>query len=663
MDPRRAARTVIDPKVRKVGFFAPGAPPDRSLSGPPDPIASSSASSPPIPDLSPSGNFLSPVMIPPPRHSSADTALLSSSRPVPPSPLRRDSLTSAGCIHNPSELFPSSSPTAPSSYAGRVVEFQDDPRGNSVKVATGASSFPGGGFDLTAVKTSSVPASRFTTVSVVKTMPPGLSETIVEKVGGSFEVENDRPASSKSLKEKTSKAERRALQEAQRAAKAAAKAEGSKVPSTSEAAMSANVKPTKATKAPSLKNDSATVAASEKKGGDRPPEKDRKKDVPHPRMQYDDKSRVEKAKRRAVVKQTEARNRVELFRHLPQYEHGTQLPDLETKFFQLDPVHPAIYKVGLQYLSGDISGGNARCIAMLEAFQEAIKDHSTPPEKTLSRDLTAKLSSYVSFLIECRPLSISMGNAIRFLKSHIAKLPLTLSESEAKSSLQSDIYNFINEKIILADKVIVNHAVTKIRDGDVLLTYGSSSAVEMILLHAHELGKRFRVVVVDSRPKLEGQLLLRRLVGKGLSCTYIYITGISYIMHEVSRIFLGASSVLSNGTVYSRVGTACVAMVAHEFRVPVLVCCEAYKFHERVQLDSICSNELGNPDAISEVPGREDINYLDGCTNSENLQLLNLIYDATPSDYVSLIITDYGMVPPTSVPVIVREYRREHIWI
>lgn len=62
-------------------------------------------------------------------------------------------------------------------------------------------------------------------------------------------------------------------------------------------------------------------------------------------MQYDDKSRVEKAKRRAVVKQTEARNRVELFRHLPQYEHGSQLPDLEARFFHLSPVHPAVYKV------------------------------------------------------------------------------------------------------------------------------------------------------------------------------------------------------------------------------------------------------------------------------------------------------------------------------
>ncbi|RYQ78993.1 hypothetical protein Ahy_Scaffold8g108476 isoform C [Arachis hypogaea] len=318
---------------------------------------------------------------------------------------------------------------------------------------------------------------------------------------------------------------------------------------------------------------------------------------------------------------------------------------------------------GLQYLSGNISGSNARCIAMLQAFQDAIRDYRVPPEKTFVRDLTAKISSYVSFLIECRPLCISMGNAIKFLKTRIAKLPLTLSESESKASLHSDIERFINEKIILADKVIVKHAVTKIRDGDVLLTYGLSSAVEMILLHAHKLGKQFRVIIVDSRPQLRGKILLRRLVEKGLSCTYTQINALSYIMHEVTRVFLGASSVLSNGTVYSGVGTACVAMIAHSFRVPVLVCCEAYKFSERVQLDSICSNELGDPEVISKVLGREDVNYLDGWANTENLQLLNLIYDATPSDYISMIVTDYGMVPPTSVPVIVREYRREQLWI
>lgn len=83
----------------------------------------------------------------------------------------------------------------------------------------------------------------------------------------------------------------------------------------------------------------------EKKAGDKPPERDRKKEMPPPRMQFDDKSRVEKAKKRSVVKQTEARNRVELFRHLPQYERGNQLSDLGSSFFKIDDVHPAVYKV------------------------------------------------------------------------------------------------------------------------------------------------------------------------------------------------------------------------------------------------------------------------------------------------------------------------------
>ncbi|KAL6994067.1 hypothetical protein U1Q18_012177 [Sarracenia purpurea var. burkii] len=666
MDPRRVSRAVIDPKVRQVGFFAPGAPPSRTHFSPLGP----SSSSPPVSDISPSSNSLSPVMIPPPRHLS-DLSRHVQFPTVPLSPLRRPSAGESIPVgsYNPSEF---ASPTTAS-----FGDFSDDApspasthRGKTGKTA---SSLPSGGFNFAASKPNNFPASSLTTVSVVNKLP-GVSAfpdkkdpkaSFAEKDGGpSLEMQNEQSASAKPLKEKTSKAERRALQEAQRAAKAVAKAEGSKTPAVASGAVTAvNAKPAKAAKAASQKNDISPVAALEKKGGDRPPDKDRKKDVPHPRMQFDDKSRVEKAKKRAVVKQTEARNRVELFRHLPQYEHGTRLPDLESKFFQLDLVHPSIYKVGLRYLAGDISGGNARCISMLQAFQESIRDYSTPPEKALVRDLTTKINSYVSFLIECRPLSISMGNAIRFLKTIIAKLPLTMSESEAKATLVSDIDRFINEKIILADRVIVKHAVTKIRDGDVLLTYGSSSAVEMILLHAHELGKKFRVVVVDSRPKLEGRLLLRRLIGKGLNCTYTYINAVSFIMHEVTRVFLGASSILSNGTVYSRVGTASVAMVAHEFHVPVLVCCEAYKFHERVQLDSICSNELGDPDIISKVPGRKEINYLDDWATNENLQLLNLIYDATPSDYVSMIITDYGMVPPTSVPVIVREYRREHIWI
>ncbi|XVE64090.1 hypothetical protein DITRI_Ditri07aG0073200 [Diplodiscus trichospermus] len=644
MDGRRVTRAV--PRVRQVGFFTPNAPPQqpgltRPQTGPPN------SNSPPLSD-SPAGNSLSPVMIPPPRHLSDNLGGRTAAMPVPGRENAGD-LATVGS-YNPSESVLGLESPPPSRIGdGEFSEGTESSvgcyrRSNSAKLA---SSFPGDGFDLSPFQQPECVAG----VEAKNQLP--------EK----SEVQREQESSSKPLKAKTTKAERRALQESQRAAKAASRAEANKSGTSGGAGSS------KPVKQPPQKKDgppiAASIAASERIGVDRPAEKERKKDVPPPRMQFDDESRVGKAKRRSVLNQPEARNRVELFRHLPPHRNGTQLPYLESKFFELHEKHPAVYKVGLQYLTGDLSGGNARCITMLQAFQQAIRDYSTPPEKTLIRDLTSKISGFVSFLIECRPLSMSMGNAIRFLKSRIAKLPLTLSESEAKAALCSDIDRFINEKIVLADKVIVRHAATKIRDGDVLMTYGSSCVVEMILLYAHELGKQFRVVVVDSRPMLEGQKVLRRLVAKGLSCTYMQINAISYIMHEVTRVFLGASSILSNGTVYSRVGTASVAMVAYTFRVPVLICCEAYKFHERVQLDSICFNELGDPDAIAKVPGREDVSYLDSLTDKqkENLELLNLKYDATPPDYISMIITDYGMIPPTSVPVIVREYRKEYLLI
>jgi translation initiation factor eIF-2B subunit delta len=68
---------------------------------------------------------------------------------------------------------------------------------------------------------------------------------------------------------------------------------------------------------------------------------------------------------------------------------------------------------------------------------------------------------------------------------------------------------------------------------------------------------------------------------------------------QVTKVFLGAYTLLVNGHLMSRAGTAMVAMVASAYNVPVIVCCETYKFCERVQIDSICFNELGDPDGAS----------------------------------------------------------------
>ncbi|XP_071273326.1 translation initiation factor eIF2B subunit delta isoform X1 [Agelaius tricolor] len=360
---------------------------------------------------------------------------------------------------------------------------------------------------------------------------------------------------------------------------------------------------------------------------------------------------AKKLERQQVPLRQDYGTKVNLFSHLHQYSR--KKPLTQQMSIPSTVIHPAVMRLGLQYSQGIINGSNARCIALLEVFKQLIRDYSTPPNEELSRDLVAKLKPHISFLNQCRPLSASMGNAIKFLKKEISCLPDTLREDEAKEKLQDVIDKYLREKIVLAAEAISRSAFEKINDHDVILVYGCSSLVNRTLCDAHaKQGRAFRVIVVDSRPRLEGRETLRRLVRHGIHCTYVMINAISYVLPEVSKVLLGAHALLANGSVMSRVGTSQIALVSKAHNVPVLVCCETYKFCERVQTDSFVSNELDDPDDL--IVLRKGQAQLGGWAENKSLRLLNLVYDVTPPDLVDLVITDLGMIPCTSVPVVLR---------
>ncbi|KAK9814224.1 hypothetical protein WJX72_002536 [[Myrmecia] bisecta] len=447
-------------------------------------------------------------------------------------------------------------------------------------------------------------------------------------------------------KKATTKAERRAMQERQRAEKAKAKA----APAGEAPPPSVQMQPSSSNLARPA-SDAAAAVSKQGSGVSRPAEDRAPKVSRTPRVSKD-KVRAGRERGATTLKSTE------MFAHLQQYKRVT----VESALAESEvaaKVHPKILQLGLKYADGSVKGGNARCIAMLDAFRHLIRDYVTPAGKVLQRDLAVQLNTAIQFLVECRPLSVSMGNAIKFFKLQVGKLDIALPESEAKEHLIGIIDTYIQEKILFADDILVQNAVQKVYNDDVILTYAFSSVVLNILVQAWQAGKRFRVVVVDSRPQLEGRELLRRLLKHGISCSYIYINALSYIMTEVTKVFLGASAVLSNGTVISRVGSAGVAMMSSVHGKPVIICCETYKFHERVQLDAITSNELGDPEQLVAVGTRPLIKDLQGWEALPQLGLLNLTYDAMPAEYVTLIVTEFGSIPPTSVPVILREYRQE----
>ncbi len=51
-----------------------------------------------------------------------------------------------------------------------------------------------------------------------------------------------------------------------------------------------------------------------------------------------------------------------------------------------------------------------------------------------------------------------------------------------------------------------------------------------------QAGKRFDVVVVDSRPLFEGRRMLTTLLAGGITCEYCHLNGLSYEITEVDKV-------------------------------------------------------------------------------------------------------------------------------
>ncbi|KAI3405690.2 tif224 [Candida oxycetoniae] len=370
-------------------------------------------------------------------------------------------------------------------------------------------------------------------------------------------------------------------------------------------------------------------------------------------------------------------------------------------------VHPAILSLTLKYSSYSIVGSVARLTNMLLVFKQVIRDYVTPQNMTLARHLTGLLSHQIEYLKSGRPLSVSMGNAIRWLKQEISHVSIDTSEAKAKEILCQKIDDFIKEKIELSDRLIVENASKHVVSGSTILTYGHSQVLEELFEYCFvEQGKKFNLIIVDSRPLFEGKKLLRNLINKELgetsdyngipitkshiSVQYVLLNSLSStLLEDVDCVFLGAHAMLSNGRLFARVGTALIAMMCHRRNIPVLTCCESIKFSDKVQLDSVTNNELADPEDLitnnnsmqppekksfaleqflnqtagtgkgaSQVSDTEEKDApLKNWKNISGLNVLNIMYDLTPPEYINKVVTEVGSLPPSSVPVILREYK------
>ena len=199
-----------------------------------------------------------------------------------------------------------------------------------------------------------------------------------------------------------------------------------------------------------------------------------------------------------------------------------------------------------------------------------IADFRTPPDAKYAHALTQCVNSVVQHLQSARPMAVSMGNAVKSLKTHLARMseePASCEEESRRKTLIHLEY-FEQEKLLKAGRSIAEHGASEIRVGDVVVAYGASRHAREILREARRRGVDFRVVVVDSGVNREARETLRALLRENIACTYTTLGGLGYVFREggATKVLLGAAAVLANGAVVSRAGAAGVAGVRRRRR-------------------------------------------------------------------------------------------------
>lgn len=258
----------------------------------------------------------------------------------------------------------------------------------------------------------------------------------------------------------------------------------------------------------------------------------------------------------------------------------------------------------------------------------------------------AELGEAAKLLLSTRPTAVSLPNGVRFVMHRLREAAKRTTDVEALRRVVVESANSFIESSLKALERIGEFGARRIRDGDVIMTHCHSTAVISILKTAHEQGKRIEVYATETRPRFQGRITASQLSKLGIKVTLIVDSAVRYFMKDVDRVLVGADAIAANGAVVNKIGTAQVALAAHEARVRFFVAAETYKFSPETILGELIE--------IEERPATEVVDE-EFLRKNPNVGVRNPAFDVTPPEYIDLIITERGVIPPQAAILVLKE--------
>ncbi|MFZ3060003.1 MAG: ribose 1,5-bisphosphate isomerase [Candidatus Methanoperedens sp.] len=256
-------------------------------------------------------------------------------------------------------------------------------------------------------------------------------------------------------------------------------------------------------------------------------------------------------------------------------------------------------------------------------------------------DFNKKMKYAAELLISTRPTAVSLPNAVRAVMRYEGE---NLAEAKANVRKLADEFIASSENAV---RKIGEIGARRVRDGDTIMTHCNSSAAISIMAEAHASGKNINVIATESRPRMQGHLTIKQLDSLGIETSLIVDSAVRYFMKDIDLVIMGADAVTANGSVINKIGTSQVALAAHEARKNVIIAAETYKFSPGTLLGELVEIEERDSD---EVISKEKLSEF------SNVKVKNPAFDVTPREYIDLICTEVGAIPPEMAYVIIKEY-------
>ena len=292
--------------------------------------------------------------------------------------------------------------------------------------------------------------------------------------------------------------------------------------------------------------------------------------------------------------------------------------------------------------SGQLHGSTRVAKVVLDALGGLIKDS----EASRGEEVLEGLKHHGELFIRSRPTSVLLINGV---KKVLNQVEAWVAEGLKVEDLRRMAYEYIEEILKDMEASIVKVSeigARRVRDGDTILTHGFSSTVYSILEKAYEDGRRFSVIATESRPECPGRMMAVELSSLNIPVTLIIDSAARYFMKDVDKVIIGAEAIAANGAVVSKIGTSAIALAAHEARVRVFAAASVYKFSSETMLGELISIEERDQ---SFILSEEERRRMGG------VMVRNPAFDITPPEYIDLIITERGAIPPQAAIFLIKE--------